>query len=142
MASAADFTIHKEGQSTGHCDCCGHATRRVWGFAEQGDTTTAVYFITWTPMHVGESGANLDVIIGRWGEGSSADDRVSVSLLHREQEDGSPSLMVVDSDFATTGENPLASKGLMREEVIGTPLATQLFAMIDAIYLQDDRLFA
>lgn len=135
------FTIEPMGESEGFCDCCGERSRCVWGVVHQGDATLAAYWMHWTPGHFSERGANLDLVIGRWGDGATADDRFSVALVHREQPDGTPVMMVIDAATRPTRMDELARAALAREDVIGTPLARQVFAIVDAIYEQDRRFF-
>jgi len=134
------FTIETMGESGGHCDCCGHASRCVWGMVHDGPATIAAYWMHWTVGHLSDTGANLDLVIGKWGDGTTANDRVAVALVHRELEDGS-SLMVINAADRQTRNVSLASTGLAREDVIGTPMAANVFALVDAIYLQDGRFF-
>jgi len=135
------FMVEEMGESGGHCDCCGNESRCVWGMVHREDETQAVYYMHWTVGHLSEPGANLDLILGRWGEDSSADDRVVVSLLHREQPDGTPALMVIDAIDRPAVKSELARTALARSDVIGTPLAAQVFRLVDAIYEQDGRFF-
>ena len=135
------FQVERMGESGGHCDCCGKESRCVWGTVNDGDTALAAYWMHWTIGHLSEPGANLDLILGRWGEGASADDRVVISMLHRQQPDGSPALMVIDAADRPAAKGELANTALARAEVIGTPLAAQAFALVDAIYEQDGRFF-
>lgn len=95
----------------------------------------------WTIGHLNEPGANLDLVIGPWGDDTSAEDRASVALIHRELPDGSPSMMVIDAADRPVSHGNLAKAALAREDVIGTPLAEQVFALVDAIYEQDTRFF-
>jgi len=135
------FTIEKMGESGGHCDCCGNESRCVWGMVHDGPATIAAYWMHWTVGHMSDPGANLDLVIGKWGDEASADDRVAVSLIHREMEDGSSSLMVVNAGDRSAGNGGLAGAVLAREDVIGTPVAANVFALVDAIYEQDARFF-
>jgi hypothetical protein len=135
------FQVETMGESGGHCDCCGNESRRVWGLVNDGNKTLAAYWMNWTVGHLTDRGANLDLILGKWGEGASADDRVVVSMVHREQPDGTPALMVIDAGDRPAAKGELASAALNRADVIGTPLAAQVFALVDAIYEQDDRFF-
>ena len=32
----------------GPCDCCGNASRTVWGYISRGGDAEAVYFVQWT----------------------------------------------------------------------------------------------
>ena len=144
MVEAAEpprFAIEQMGENSGHCDCCGRESRSVWGMVRDGDAALAAYWMTWTAGHLSEQGANLDLVIGRWGEDASADDRVIVSLLHRQQPDGSPALMVIDAGDRPAAKGGLAGTALARVDVVGTPLAAQVFALVDAIYEQDGRFF-
>jgi hypothetical protein len=135
------FTVETMGESSGHCDCCGNKSRCVWGMVSDGDSAVAAYWMHWTVSHLTEPGANLDLILGRWGDSASAEDRVVVSLLHRQQPDGSPALMVIDAADRPAAKGELSRTALARTDVIGTPLAAQVFAIADAIYEQDDRFF-
>ena len=137
----AIFTVEPLDQSYGHCDCCGRESRSVWGLVHNGDATSAAYWMHWTAGHLTDQGANLDLVLGSWGEGTTLDDRVAISLLHREQADGTPALMVINAEDRPIGSSDLARTALKRDEVIGTPLAAQVFQLVDAIYEQDNRFF-
>ncbi len=132
------FTIEKLNSGSGHCDCCGHESRWTAGLIYDGPAALAAYWMRWTKGHLSDIGANLDLVLGPWGDGTSANDRVAISLVHRQQSDGTPALMVVD---ATSKYETFASKALRRDDVIGTPLAGHVFEITDVIYLQDDRFF-
>jgi hypothetical protein len=45
--------------------------------------------------------------------------------------------MVVDAIDRVTSGSSLASKALLRSDVIGTALAAELFAIVDAVYMSD-----
>ena len=97
--------------------------------------------VNWTVDHLAESGADFDLVLGAWGEDTTSADRVCVSLLYRKPEDHPWSVMVIDADHSKRIGGEIADSGLRRDEVIGTPLAPHVFAVIDAIFLQDGRLF-
>ena len=141
MAAPVDLEVEPDGESSGHCDCCGSTTRMVKGWVHAPEGTLAAYFVRWTDGHLAENGANIDFIIGRWGEGASAENRVAVSLVHREDEETGPWVTVIDAHDRPVGTSSLVGSALTRDEVIGTPLAAQVFALIDAIYVQDSRFF-
>jgi hypothetical protein len=48
--------------------------------------------------------------------------------------------MVVDAQDRLTTGSDLVSTALKRSDVIGTTLAPQVFAVVDAIYMGDPRL--
>ena len=129
------------GESGGHCDCCGNDSRCVWGMVHDGDVTLAAYWMNWTVGHLSEPGASLDLMLGRWGDEASVDDRVLVSMVHRQQPDGTPALMVIDAGDRPAAKGELVGTALTRADVVGTPLAAQVFALVDAIYEQDGRFF-
>jgi hypothetical protein len=105
------------------------------------NVASAAYWMHWTVGHLTETGANLDLVLGRWDDDASADERVAIALVHRQQPDGSPSLMVVDAAARPIAKRGLAGSALAREDVIGTPMAAQIFSLTDAIYEQDGRFF-
>lgn len=94
----------------------------------------AAYFVHWTLGKVADRGARLDLVLGRWGRDTTGADRYAVSLEYRRTDRG-PAFMVVD---ATTNE--LAGRALRRDQVIGTALASQVFGLVDAIWLHDRRI--
>jgi hypothetical protein len=127
------FEIEQAGTSGGHCDCCGTNTKRIWGYVQHRGALVAAYFVAWTegkPDH----GAAFDLILGKWGESATKKDRYSVALDFRVIED-SPQFMVVDAKNRVTSGSPLVGTALVRSDVIGTTLAPQIFAILDAVYM-------
>lgn len=125
-------------RTTGRCDCCGRLSRIVSGMIGTADADLASYLVHWTVGHIDALGAEIDLIIGKWGDGASAADRVAVRLHHFIGPTG-PAVMVKDPppNRATTA---LAAHALARDEVIGTPRADEIFALYDALAVQDGRL--
>lgn len=123
----------------GPCACCGNCSRGVWGFVHTAEASIASYFVQWTPSQVADYGANFDLIIGRWGEGTSARDRVLVALAFRLLETG-PGFMVIDAAGRSGASSELVGRALARAEVVGLPVATQAFAIVDAVLAQDARI--
>lgn len=135
------FEVEPLGEGRGLCDCCGSQSKSVWGAVHRGAAAVAAYWVHWAEGHLGEPGANLDLVMGRWGDDTSAVDRFGIALRHRELADGTSALMVIDAVGRPMCDGTLAGSGLARDEVIGTPLAAQVFAIVDAIYEQDSRFF-
>lgn len=48
--------------------------------------------------------------------------------------------MVVDAENSSAGQSELVGRALRSEEVIGTERAQRTFAILDAIWLQDERI--
>jgi hypothetical protein len=139
MTEQNHLTIEASGEkSFGPCDCCGEMTSRVWGFVYDSGVAAAAYYVEWTAGHDGASAA-FDLIIGAWGDNTGAADRQAVSLDFRKSESG-PAFMVVDAGNRTVASSPLISKALNRDEVIGSEIATRVFAVCNTIYLGDPRL--
>ena len=124
---------------TGKCQCCGRTSRCVWGYVHSGQGALAAYFVHWTLGHVSDRGANIDLIIGRWGDSTNSDDRCAVSLAYRRLDTG-PSFMVLDAATRDIAKNSLVGRALARTQVIGQPIADDVFAVCDAVWLQDPRI--
>lgn len=136
-----ELTIEPSGQKdSGPCACCGNNTRCVWGFVQgQGiDSTVAAFFVYWTLNGVPQHGATFDLILGRWGEETTAADRVLVSLAYRLGDQG-PGFMVVDADNRPAAKSDLVGRVMKRAEVVGQPDAQLAFAVVDTILRRDPR---
>lgn len=130
-----DFEVEDAGSELGQCDCCGTSTTRIWGFVRRNGQPVGAYFVAFTlgrPDH----GAKFDLILGEWGHTASRADRYALAVDMR-LIDGTPAFMVVDAVDRITSSGPLVGTALKRTDVIGTPLATQAFAIIDAVYMSD-----
>lgn len=128
-----------DGKESGRCTCCGGAILRVWGYLLDGETMHAAFFVEWTKGQVARHGAFFDLIVGRWGDGTTAEDRVAVSLEMRVMDEG-PQFMVVDAGEREVGKSDLVSAAFGRDKVIGSPLAEVVFGMVDAIWEGDGRI--
>jgi hypothetical protein len=127
-----------ESSDFGPCSCCGNMSRCVWGYVYSGDNARAAYLVHWTLGQVPKHGANIDLIIGPWGKGSKASSRSAVSLEYRIGDSG-PSVMVIDAHGRDHANGKLAKRALRREDVVGKPIAKEVFAICDAILLLDER---
>lgn len=130
-----EFEIEESGAAEGRCDCCGTTTKRVWGVVRRSGESVGAYFVAWTqgkPDH----GAKFDLILGKWGDSASKSDRYSAALDFRLVE-GAPQFMVVDAENRAISESPLVGTALKRVEVVGTPIAAQVFAVVDAVYMSN-----
>jgi hypothetical protein len=137
---AHEITVEPDGSNdSGPCPCCGNMSRVVWGFIRDPDGPMAVYYVNWTPGRV-EHDANVELILGEWGDGTSSADRFVVAVVLRRLPSG-PQFGVIDADSRRGAKlERLADTLLRRDQVIGTPLAAKVFAILDAIWLQDGRI--
>ena len=136
QSSSVVATFWKE--SSGHCDCCGRESKSIWGDLSDAGDRRAVYFVHWT-VGAPEHHPNVDLIIGRWGEAAKPTDRVLVSLEYRPGPDGS-SFMVISGEGRAADDRSVCGRVLRREEVVGTPLAAEVFALVDALWLTEPRI--
>lgn len=138
QASMNSLTATHWNESQGTCECCGHTSKTIWGDLSDRQGTQAVYYVQWTvgsPDHF----PNIDLIVGPWGEGAHADQRVLVCLRFRPTPDGG-SFMVIDPGDRRRSNPPLFARSLQRDAVIGTPLAPQVFMLLDALWLTEPRI--
>jgi hypothetical protein len=135
----ASLKIEPGGSDDVACDCCDRQSRTVSGFVYRGGDAAAAYFVQWTIGGVASHGANFDLIIGKWGEGTRPTDRCAVALEFRRTDNG-PAFMVVDASGRSAGRSDLVGEALGREQVVGTPLAKIAFEFVDAVWVQDLRI--
>jgi hypothetical protein len=121
------------------CECCGKQSRTATGFVYRGEAAAAAYFVQWTLGGVESHGAHFDLIVGKWGEGATSADRCAVAVEFRRTADG-PSFMVVDAADRPVGRSDLVGQAMGRQQVVGTPLAKAAFEIVDAVWIQDDRI--
>ncbi len=141
MSPESEFHLRIEPDNEGMfgpCSCCGNMTRRVWGYINKDEIPIAAYFVEWTPGHAHHT-ANVDLIIGKWGEATSALDRKAVALVFRQEPTG-PEFMVVDASERPVGTSSLVTEALSREQVIAKPIAATVFALCDCVYARDERI--
>jgi hypothetical protein len=137
---AHEITVEPDGsKDSGPCGCCGNMSRAVWGYIRDAGNPLAAYYVHWTLGRV-DHGANFDLVLGKWGEGTSSKDRCVVAVAFRWMSNN-PQFMVIDAEGRPAAKpGALADRALRRDQVIGTPLAAEVFAMIDAIWLKDQRI--
>jgi hypothetical protein len=132
------YALEQAGATAVACDCCGGTTRRVWGYLHSDSGESAAYFVQWTQGQADIHGAFFDFVIGRWGDGTSPADRSLASLECRWLDSG-PGFMTIDA--STRGDySGVAASILNRADVVDTPLAAHLYELVDAVWLQDDRI--
>jgi hypothetical protein len=76
-------------------------------------------------------GAEFYLILGEWGDGTTATDKFAVAL-HYFIEPERFGFMVVDADQTAIASHPLVGRALPRESVLDTPLAHEVFDLVDA----------
>ena len=97
-------------ESSGTCDCCGRTSKTIWGDLSSEASTLAVYFVQWT-LGAPEHTPNIDLVLGKWGDGAEAQERVLVSLLYRPAPSGG-SFMVIDGEGRHSNRQAICGRGL------------------------------
>jgi hypothetical protein len=126
-------------QDFGPCDCCGSMSRLAAGFVTRDGDTCAGYQVHWTLGQIEKHGATFYVILGRWGEAAVAADRYAVALRYRNDSEAT-GFMIIDAGETRIASHPIVGRALRRDEVIGTPLAQEVFDIVDLVWLHDDRI--
>lgn len=135
-----EFAIEPMGsRDFGPCECCGTNSRSVWGTVSRDGGAEAAYFVHWTLGEARQRGATFRVVLGKWGDRTTRDDRFSVALELRLTDHG-PQFMVRDSQPRPGEQDDLAGRYLRRDEVIGMPLAERVFSLVDLVWTRDSRI--
>jgi len=132
-----DLDLSNLNEKYSTCSCCENPTHRVWGWVNDQATVLAAYFVSYTPCHR-DHGAKFQIVLGRWGEQTTPDDRSLVELDYRVHL-GPAALMVVDPTQPSTLAT-VAKHALRRDQVVGRPIAATVFTIVDAIDMKDPRL--
>ena len=123
----------------GPCECCGDVSRRATGMVRRDGDPYALYEVVWTTQQVVRHGAEFTVVLGRFGDDTTSADTFAVTL-HYFIEPDRFGFMVVDANETPIASNPLVGRALAREEVVGTPLAQEVFNLVDAIWVEDTNI--
>jgi hypothetical protein len=127
-----------DSSESGPCACCGGRTRIVRGFVSVAGNARAAYFVRWAPGRP-EHDATVAITIGRWG-GADASERKCFCFGHIVGE-GGPGFMLVDAaSTAWASHAGFLGRMLTRADGLGSPLKPEVFAVLDAIGEQDDRI--
>jgi hypothetical protein len=127
-----------EQNDVGPCECCGSMSRTVWGYLSVDGQSRAVYYVQWTLGQVPRHGANVDLIMGEWGEDATPEKRVAVSLVYRVGPDG-PEFSSIDPDERPHASSGLAAHCIPGRHVLGNPVGADAYAFLHAIFGQDPR---
>jgi hypothetical protein len=120
------------------CECCGNHSRTFWGDLSDASGARAMYYVHHTIKVLDDAHAPLiDIIVGPWGESTTAADRVLATIACHPEGAG---VMVVDAAGRPLDTRDVCGRALARAEIVGTPLATELFAFVDAIMREDARM--
>ncbi len=100
------------------------------------DDPHALYQVHWTTQQVARHGAEFYIVLGHFGDGTTAADKFAIAL-HFFVEPDRFGFMVVNAAQTPIASHPLVGRALPRESVIDKPLAQEVFDLVDAIWLED-----
>lgn len=121
-------------KTSGRCACCGKSRRTAWGFVYRDGGPRACYFVEWT---IGRSdcSARFDVVVGQWFDGTTENDRETVSLEYRLTGSG-PSFALSDPTGRPAAE---VGRAMLGSDISGTPLAEEALEIAGAVLAGDGR---
>lgn len=122
----------------GHCATCGHETRTFRGFVNDQQGAYAVYLGTYTASHP-ELGVEMAVSIGGWGAGNDPALKQCVALEFRASDAGA-GWRVRDAGDSCWATIDMLGQMLPRAQVMESGIASEAFAIIDAVWRSDPRL--
>jgi hypothetical protein len=123
----------------GPCKCCGDLSLVASGMMRLDAEPYAAYQVHWTTHQVARHGAEFYIILGQWGDSTTSADRFAIAL-HFFIGPDKCGFMVVDADQTPMASHPLVGRALPREMVVNTPLAQEVFKLVDAIWLADENI--
>ncbi len=126
-----DITLQTDGLEKTPCDCCGATTIEYRGDLHHKDDWIAFYWVRLSEGHP-EALPIFHIGTGNWAEGSKKDERRIFGSEYNPESEG---FRIMD----LSKESDLAI-WLDRKDVVDTDFAQSAFAMLDAIFMRDERL--
>lgn len=120
-------------KSSGRCACCGKSKQTAWGFVYEDGGPRACYFVEWTEGHK-ERTARFDVVVGRWSDDTTENDREAVSLEYRAT--STPMFALADAAGRPAAE---VGRPTTKDELTGTKLAEEALSIAGAVLQADER---
>lgn len=126
----------KDSQVMGPCAVCGERTHIVTGKTTWRGEVLANYEVSWTIDKIDQD-VNFDLICTSLDEdGWTKLDR-AVSLIYRTN---IGSFMVIDSSDRLIAKKAHPGASLNRADIVNRPVSVEIFSIVDAIFMKDDRL--
>jgi hypothetical protein len=119
----------------GRCPCCGGKTTRLTRFVYSNGDAHAVYYAAFSDNHPDRQ-VSVIVSVGKWGEGSTRDDRTAFSLRLRTS--GSEyQVMVTDASASSWHDASFLGRMLDRGEALKHAWIDEVFHISDHIVTED-----
>lgn len=131
-----DLTVTEGERSYTNCDCCSSVTTALTGDVSCPDGWLADYVVRWTDSHP-ERGAAFTLMMGDWSDDAPSTARWIMRADFLKSEDG---FMIANARDEAAA--PEIATYLNRDDIVGTPFASDCFAIIDAIFMKDSQMEA
>ena len=99
-----------------------------------------MYYVQWTLGQVPKHGANIDLLMGEWGDATTPAQRVAVSLVLTRRDPWSRRFRSIDPNERPHAASGLAGHMIPGRHVFGNPVGADAYAFMHAIFGQDPRL--
>jgi hypothetical protein len=123
---------------SGTCPCCGGETWTANGFLYLDGDANAVYLATWALRHP-ESGIDMAIGLGDWGEDAGPEDRYCVGLYVRDQGDDIQ-FTILDPENSGWSNSEVLGRMMTRQESLAHPEIGHVFHLADHIVRDDPRI--
>ena len=119
------------------CECCGEITTGIWGRAFLDNSEVALYYICWTKNEYEQKGATYNIIYRNYDKENQQDAMIALDYYNNENGAGFGILDAEANNLLNTSQKLIK---LDRDEILGTPFEHNLWALVDAIFLNDNRI--
>ena len=123
--------VRKDGLEKTPCDCCGKTTLVIEGDLYRQDAWIGFYWVRMAEGHP-EQLPTFHIGTGNWAEEARSEDRWVIAVEYSKDAEGFRAIDVPNDGSTATF--------LKRDEWISTDFASEAVAILDAIYMKDDRL--
>jgi hypothetical protein len=127
-----------EGAEGEPCVCCGVASITAHGFLYRNGDAHAIYYAGWSVRHP-EHGVTMAIAVGRWEEGSSAADRVSIGVRATSTAT-TIDFIALNSADSPWSNTPLLGKMLERDQAVTHPAWREVLEVAEYVVQNDARI--
>lgn len=119
------------------CECCGEITTGIWGRAFLENSEVALYYICWTKNEYEQKGATYNIIYRNYDKENRQDAMIAIDYFNNDNGVGFGILDAETNNLINTSQKLIK---LDRDEILGMPFEPKLWALVDAIFLNDNRI--
>ncbi len=135
---ADNYTIEFMGKNDSNpCECCGEITTRIWGRAFLENSEVALYYVCWIKNEYEQKGATYNIIYRNYDKESRQDAMIALSCEKNNEGSVFTILDAQKNNLINTAQKLIK---LDCDEILGMPFEEKLWALVDAIFLNDNRI--